>query len=116
MRFETKAIHVGQEPDPATGAAIVPIYQTSTYVQDEVGKHKGHEYSRTSNPTRVALERALASLEEARHCLAFASGMAAEDTILRLLSPGDHVILGDDVYGGTRRLFEKVLAPFGLQF
>jgi len=116
MKFETRAIHVGQEPDPATGAAIVPIYQTSTYVQEEPGKHKGFEYSRTSNPTRVALEAALASLEDAKHCLAFASGMAAEDTILRLLKPGDHVILGDDVYGGTRRLFEKVLAPFGLEF
>ncbi|MBW3587931.1 MAG: cystathionine gamma-synthase [Actinobacteria bacterium] len=116
MKFETRAIHVGQEPDPATGAAIVPIYQTSTYVQEEPGKHKGFEYSRTSNPTRVALEAALASLEDANHCLAFASGMAAEDTIVRLLKPGDHVILGDDVYGGTRRLFEKVLAPFGLEF
>ena len=116
MKFETRAIHVGQEPDPATGAAIVPIYQTSTYVQEEPGKHKGFEYSRTSNPTRVALEAALASLENAKHCLAFASGMAAEDTIVRLLKPGDHVILGDDVYGGTRRLFEKVLAPFGLEF
>jgi cystathionine gamma-synthase len=116
MKFETRAIHVGQEPDPTTGAAIVPIYQTSTYVQEEPGKHKGFEYSRTSNPTRVALEAALASLEDARHCLAFASGMAAEDTIVRLLKPGDHVILGDDVYGGTRRLFEKVLAPFGLEF
>ena len=116
MKFETRAIHVGQEPDPATGAAIVPIYQTSTYVQEEPGKHKGFEYSRTSNPTRVALEAALASLEDAKHCLAFASGMAAEDTIVRLLKPGDHVILGDDVYGGTRRLFEKVLAPFGLEF
>ena len=116
MKFETKAIHVGQEPDQTTGAAIVPIYQTSTYVQEEPGKHKGFEYSRTSNPTRVALEAALASLEDAGHCLAFASGMAAEDTVLRLLKPGDHVILGDDVYGGTRRLFEKVLAPFGLEF
>ena len=116
MRFETRAIHVGQDPEPATGAAVVPIYQTSTFVQDEVGKHKGYEYSRTSNPTRTALEAALASLEEARHCLAFASGMAAEDTVARLLAPGDHVILGDDVYGGTRRLFDKVLAPFGLNF
>lgn len=116
MKFETRAIHVGQEPDPTTGAAIVPIYQTSTYVQEEPGKHKGFEYSRTSNPTRVALESALASLEDARHCLAFASGMAAEDTVLRLLKPGDHIIMGDDVYGGTRRLFEKVLTPFGFEF
>lgn len=116
MKFETKAIHVGQDPDPTTGAAVVPIYQTSTYVQEEAGKHKGFEYSRTSNPTRVALESALGSLEEADHCFAFASGMAAEDTVVRLLGAGDHVILGDDVYGGTRRLFDKVLAPFGLNF
>lgn len=116
MRFETKAIHVGQDPDPATGAAVVPIYQTSTYVQEEVGKHKGYEYSRTRNPTRTALETALAALEGASHGLAFGSGMAAEDTVLRLLSSGDHVVMGDDVYGGTRRLFEKVLDRFGLEF
>lgn len=116
MRFETKAIHVGQDPDPATGAAVVPIYQTSTFVQEEVGKHKGYEYARTGNPTRTALEKALASLEGAKHGLAFASGMAAEDTVLRLLGSGDHVVLGDDVYGGTRRLFEKVLVRFGLEF
>lgn len=116
MRFETKAIHAGQDPDPATGAAVVPIYQTSTYVQEEVGKHKGYEYSRTRNPTRTALETALAALEGASHGLAFGSGMAAEDTVLRLLSSGDHVVMGDDVYGGTRRLFEKVLDRFGLEF
>lgn len=116
MKFETRAIHVGQDPDPTTGAAVVPIYQTSTYVQDEVGKHKGFEYSRTGNPTRAALESVLASLEEGTHAFAFASGMAAEDTALRLLSSDDHVILGDDVYGGTRRLFEKVLVRSGLTF
>lgn len=116
MKFETRAIHVGQDPDPATGAAVVPIYQTSTFVQDEVGSHKGYEYARTGNPTRAALERCIASLEEARHGLAFASGMAAEDTICRLLSSGDHVLLGDDVYGGTRRLFERVLVRFGVSF
>lgn len=116
MRFETKAIHVGQDPDPATGAAVVPIYQTSTFVQEEVGKHKGYEYARTGNPTRKALETCIAALEEARFGSAFGSGMAAEDTVLRLLSSGDHVVMGDDVYGGTRRLFEKVLVRFGLTF
>ncbi|MCA1838869.1 MAG: cystathionine gamma-synthase [Actinomycetota bacterium] len=116
MRFETKAIHVGQDPDPTTGAAVVPIYQTSTYVQQEVGEHKGFEYSRTGNPTRAALESCIASLESASFGLAFASGMAAEDAVLRLLSSGDHVVLGDDVYGGTRRLFDKVLVRFGLSF
>jgi len=116
LKFETKAIHVGQDPDPTTGAAVVPIYQTSTYVQEEVGKHKGFEYSRTGNPTRLALEQCLAALEEAQFGFAFASGMAAEDTVLRLLSSGDHVVLGDDVYGGTRRLFEKVLVRSGLTF
>lgn len=116
MKFETKAIHAGQDPDPSTGAVVVPIFQTSTFVQDEVGKHKGYEYARTANPTRTALQTCLASLEEARHGFAFASGMAAEDTVLRLLDPGDHVVLGDDVYGGTRRLFEKVLSRFGLEF
>ncbi|HVF12466.1 MAG TPA: PLP-dependent transferase, partial [Actinomycetota bacterium] len=116
MKFETKAIHSGQDPDPSTGAVVVPIFQTSTFVQDEVGKHKGYEYARTGNPTRTALQTCLASLEEARHGFAFASGMAAEDTVLRLLDPGDHVVLGDDVYGGTRRLFEKVLSRSGLEF
>lgn len=116
MKFETRAIHTGQDPDTATGAAVVPIYQTSTYVQSEAGKHKGYEYSRTGNPTRTALESCLASLEEAEFGFAFASGMAAEDTVLRLLSSGDHVVLGEDVYGGTRRLFERVLVRFGLEF
>jgi cystathionine beta-lyase/cystathionine gamma-synthase len=114
--FETLAVHAGVEPDPTTGAVMTPIYQTSTYAQDDVGSHKGFEYSRTDNPTRSALQQALASLEGGRHALAFASGMAAIDTLLRLLRPGDHVICGDDVYGGTFRLFDKVLAPFGLQF
>lgn len=116
MKFETKAIHSGQDPDPSTGAVVVPIFQTSTFVQDEVGKHKGYEYARTGNPTRTALQTCLASLEEARHGFAFASGMAAEDSVLRLLDPGDHVVLGDDVYGGTRRLFEKVFSRSGLEF
>src|SRR4029077_251432 len=97
--FATRAIHVGQEPDPATGAVIVPIYQTSTYAQSEVGVHKGFDYSRTANPTRAALEACLASLDGSHFGLAFSSGMAAEDTLLHLLSAGDHVVVCDDVYG-----------------
>src|SRR6187399_943571 len=110
--FETRAIHAGQEPDPSTGSVIVPIYQTSTYVQDELGKHKGYEYSRTGNPTRTALELSVASLEEGKYGLAFASGMGAETTIMYLFSPGDHIIASNDLYGGTYRLFERVLAPY----
>ncbi|MGH2731839.1 MAG: cystathionine gamma-synthase [Actinomycetota bacterium] len=116
MRFETRAIHAGQEPDPATGAVAVPIYQTSTFVQESVGRHKGYSYSRLANPTRSALEAALASLEEAGHALAFASGMAAEDAVFRLLQPGDHLITGLELYGGTRRLIHEVLAPSGVGF
>src|SRR5215204_7034011 len=114
--FETRAIHVGQEPDPTTGAVIVPIYQTSTYAQSEVGVHKGFDYSRTANPTRAALEACLASLDGGRFGLAFASGMAAEDTVLHLLESGDHVVVADDVYGGTFRLFVRVLERTGLRF
>jgi len=113
-RFETIAIHAGQPPDPATGAIMTPIYQTATYVQTDVGVHKGYEYSRTGNPTRTALETCLAALEGARFGLAFASGMAATDTLLRLVQPGEHVMVGDDVYGGTYRLFDKVLKDYGL--
>lgn len=116
QRFETRAIHAGQAPDPTTGAVIPPIYQTSTYVQPRVGEHQGFEYSRTGNPTRAALETCLASLEQGRYGLAFASGMAACDAVMRLLRPGDHVIVGNDVYGGTFRLFERVGAPAGLTF
>jgi cystathionine gamma-synthase len=116
MEFETRAIHEGQEPDPATGAIVTPVYLTSTYVQETVGQHKGYEYSRTGNPTRTALERCLASLEGAAHGLAFASGMAAEDAILRLLSPGDHILIPDDTYGGTYRLVARVYEPAGLSF
>ena len=116
MRFSTKAIHVGQEPDPATGATIVPVYQTSTYTQTRVGEHKGFDYSRTINPTRLALERQLASLEGARYGSAFASGMAASAAVLGLLSAGDHVVVSDDLYGGTYRLFSRVLERFGLAF
>ncbi len=114
--FETRAIHVGQEPDPTTGSVNVPIYQTSTYVQERLGKHKGYEYSRTGNPTRTALEQCVASLEDGRYGLAFASGMGAETTIMYLFAPGDHILVSNDVYGGTYRLFERVLSPYGLQF
>jgi cystathionine beta-lyase/cystathionine gamma-synthase len=117
MNFETLAVHAGQDPDPQTGAVMTPIYQTSTYAQEGVGRpRQGYEYSRTRNPTRLALEKALAALEGAPYALAFASGMAAIDTVLRLLQSGDHVIAGNDVYGGTFRLFEKVLRHFGLDF
>lgn len=116
MRFSTKAIHVGQEADPTTGATIVPIYQTSTYTQDGIGQHKGYEYSRTGNPTRSALQACLASLEGGEFGLAFASGTAAADATLKLLSPGDHVVCADDVYGGTYRLFELVLKRYGIAF
>jgi len=116
MGFATDAIHVGQEPDPATGAIIVPIYQTSTYVQEELGKNKGYEYARTSNPTRSALERNLACLEGGRYAYAFASGMAATNALLSLFKSGDHVVAAHNLYGGTFRLFERVLKNFGLTF
>lgn len=117
MEFETACIHAGQHPDPTTGAVMTPIYQTSTYAQDGVGKpRRGYEYSRTANPTRTALETCLAELEGGAFGLAFASGLAATDTVLRLLAPGDHVLAGNDVYGGTYRLFERVLRPCGLDF
>ncbi len=116
MGFATDAIHVGQEPDPATGAIIVPIYQTSTFVQEELGKHKGFEYARTGNPTRAALERNLARLERGRFAYAFASGMAAINAVLTLFKSGDHVLAGHNMYGGTFRLFERVLKDFGLEF
>jgi cystathionine gamma-lyase len=111
--FATRAIHVGQAPDPATGATIVPIYQTSTYTQEAPGRHKGYEYSRTANPTRTALEECVASLEGAEYGLAFASGLAATVATMSLLSSGDHVVAGDDLYGGTYRLFDKVLPRTG---
>jgi cystathionine beta-lyase/cystathionine gamma-synthase len=114
--FATRAIHVGQDADPTTGAVIVPIYQTSTYAQSEVGVHKGYDYSRTANPTRAALEACLASLDGGRYGLAFSSGMAAEDTVLHLLESGNHVVASDDVYGGTFRLFHRVLERVGLRF
>src|SRR5919204_580220 len=114
--FKTRAIHAGQPPDPATGAVVVPIYQTSTYAQQGVGQHRGYEYSRTGNPTRSALEDCIAALEGGRHGLAFASGMAAEAAVMHLLRPQDHTIAVDDLYGGTYRLFLKVLQPMGLTF
>ena len=116
MRFETRAIHAGQEPDAAYGSVNIPIYQTSTYAQEAVGKHKGYDYARTGNPTRTALETALAALEEGYGGLCYASGMAAESTFFHLLKPGDHVILGDDVYGGTYRLVSKVLSGWDLAY
>jgi len=116
MKFSTKAIHAGQEPDPTTGAVSVPIYQTSTYAQEGLGKHKGFEYARTQNPTRSALETNLAALEGGKACFAFASGMAATNAVMTLLKAGDHVIVSDNTYGGTFRLFDKVLTKFGLEF
>ncbi|MDD5553989.1 MAG: cystathionine gamma-synthase [Candidatus Omnitrophica bacterium] len=114
MRFETRAIHDGQNPDQATGAVVVPVYQSSTYQQQAVGQHKGYEYSRTGNPTRQALEVALASLEEAKFGLAFASGVAATTAVFSLFKKGDHIIAGDDMYGGTYRLLEQVFKKWGL--
>jgi cystathionine beta-lyase/cystathionine gamma-synthase len=116
MDFATKAIHVGQGAEPITGATIVPIFQTSTYTQEAPGVHKGFDYSRTINPTRVALEACLASLENARYGLCFASGMAATSAVVNLLSAGDHAVVTDDLYGGTFRLFDKVFARYGLSF
>jgi cystathionine beta-lyase/cystathionine gamma-synthase len=114
--FETRAIHEGQEPDPATGAVTVPIYQTSTYVQDAVGVHQGYDYSRVANPTRTALQLCLASLENAEHGLAFSSGLGAVTSIMHLLSPGDRVVAVNDVYGGVYRMFSQVYEPKGYEF
>ncbi len=116
LDFETLTVHAGIEPDPLSGAVMTPIYQTSTYAQEDVGRHKGYEYSRTDNPTRTALQKAMAILEGGQHALAFSSGMAAIDTLLRLVKPGEHIISGNDVYGGTYRLFDKILAQYGLEF
>jgi len=114
--FSTRAVHVGQGPDPATGAVVQPIHLATTFAQQGVGKHQGFEYSRSGNPTRSALEENLAALEDAKHCLAFASGLGAESTLMLLLKPGDHVVYMEDVYGGTFRLFDKVMKRFGLTF
>ena len=115
-RFATICIHAGQEPDPSTGAIITPIFQTSTYVQEELGKHKGYEYARTQNPTRATLERNLAAIEGGKGAYAFASGMAAIGAVATMLKAGDHVVVTDNTYGGTFRLFDKVLTKFGLSF
>ncbi|WP_266204164.1 cystathionine gamma-synthase [Pontibacter kalidii] len=116
MKFGTKAIHAGVEPDPSTGAIMTPIYQTSTYVQRSPGDHKGYEYSRTHNPTRTQLQNALAALENGTHGLAFSSGMAATDAIMKLLKPGDEVVSTNDLYGGSYRIFTKIFQNYGLKF
>src|SRR5260370_41457027 len=115
MKFSTKAIHAGQEPDPTTGAIMPPIFQTATYAQNGLGDHKGYEYSRTHNPTRTALEECIAALEDGKFGLAFASGMAAETTILSLLSAGDHLVACDDLYGGSYRIFERVMRRYNVE-
>ena len=114
--FATRALHIGQGPDPATGAVVQPIHLATTFAQQGVGKHKGFEYSRSGNPTRAALEECLAGLEDAKHGLAFSSGLGAETTLMLLLNPGDHVVYMEDVYGGTYRLFDKVLKRYGMTF
>ena len=115
MRFSTRAIHAGQEPDPSTGSIMTPIHQTSTFVQSSPGEHQGYEYSRTGNPTRTALETNIAALESGRWGLCFGSGLAATDAVMKLLDSGDHVVAGDDLYGGTFRLFEQVFKRFGVE-
>src|SRR6478736_4878034 len=116
LGFGTKAIHAGQEPDPTTGAVMTPIYQTSTFWQESPGKHKGYAYARGKNPTRSALEKCLAALENAKYGLAFSSGMGATDAVVKMLRPGDEVITGNDLYGGTYRMFTKVFANYGIKF
>src|SRR6266576_6890154 len=115
-RFATRAVHAGKIPDPLAGAVMTPIYQTSTYVQEGLGRHKGYEYARTQNPTREALERNVAALEGGTHGFAFGSGLAALDAVLKLLRSGDHVVCGENVYGGTHRLMERIYAELGLRF
>jgi len=115
MKFATKAIHAGQEPDPSTGAIMTPIFQTATYVQEGLGEHKGFEYSRSGNPTRSALEACIAAIEDGKYGLAFASGMAAESAILSLLSSGDHLVSCDDLYGGSYRIFERVMRRYNIE-
>lgn len=116
MKFATKAIHAGVEPDPSTGAIMTPIYQTSTYVQESPGKHKGYEYARTANPTRTALQAAIAALENGRYGFCFGSGMAATDAVMRLYKPGDEIITSTDIYGGTYRLMKRIYEPLGIVF
>ena len=114
LGFGTKAVHGGQKPDPTTGAVMTPVYFTSTYAQTAPGEHKGYEYSRAKNPTRHALEQNLASIEEGAHGLAFGSGLAAADAIIKLLKPGDHVVSNNDLYGGTYRLFTSIFKQYGI--
>ena len=116
MKFGTKAIHAGVHPDPTTGAIMTPIYQTSTYVQESPGKHKGYEYSRTHNPTRTALQNALAALENGKHGICYASGLAATDAVLKMYRPGDEISATNDIYGGSYRIMKKIFEPFGLVF
>jgi cystathionine gamma-lyase/cystathionine beta-lyase len=116
MKFGTTAIHAGLEPDPSTGAIMTPIYQTSTYVQEAPGTNKGYGYARGKNPTRVALEKNIAALEQGKHAICFSSGMGAIDAVIKLLSPGDEVITGDDLYGGSYRMFTKIYEPYGIKF
>src|SRR6478672_8147385 len=116
MKLATKFIHAGAEPDPSTGAIMTPIYQTSTYVQSAPGQHKGYEYARSQNPTRKALEDALAIIENGKYGLAFSSGVAATDAVIKLLKPGDEVIAGNDMYGGTYRMFTRIFEKFGIRF
>src|SRR6476469_9008724 len=116
MKLAKKYIHAGTEPDPSTGAIMTPIYQTSTYVQEAPATHKGYEYARSQNPTRTALETAYAQIENGKFGLAFSSGVAATDAVIKLLAPGDEVICGNDLYGGTYRLFTKVFEKFGIRF
>src|SRR5215211_683806 len=116
MKLGTKFIHAGVEPDPTTGAIMTPIYQTSTYVQEAPAQHKGYEYARSQNPTRTALEAAFAAIENGKYGLAFSSGVAATDAVIKLLKPGDEVIAGNDLYGGTYRMFTKVFEKFGIKF
>ena len=116
MKFGTKAIHAGVQPDPATGAIMTPIYQTSTYVQEGVGNHKGYAYSRTSNPTRHALEKSIAALENGKYGAGFGSGLAAIDCVIKMLNPGDEVITTADLYGGTYRIFTTIFEKYGIKF
>ncbi|MEO8761572.1 MAG: aminotransferase class I/II-fold pyridoxal phosphate-dependent enzyme, partial [Bacteroidia bacterium] len=115
-KFGTKAIHAGAEPDPTTGAIMTPIYQTSTYVQESPGKNKGYGYARGKNPTRDALQKNIAALENGKHAICFSSGMGATDAVMKLLRPGDEVITGDDLYGGSYRMFTKIFEPYGIKF
>src|SRR3954469_1490540 len=116
MKAGTKYIHAGVEPDPSTGAIMTPVYQTSTYVQAAPGQHKGYEYARSQNPTRTALEAAFAAIENGKFGLAFSSGVAATDAVIKLLKPGDEVVAGNDMYGGTYRMFTKIFTKFGIKF